>query len=285
MSHITTFTATTTVAQEVPAWRRILGVAHSEGKRLRRPTFAGVGLLAVSLFALISTFSAFMTADMAAELGGSLPMFGVVGDLAAADGIVAGVGMAADIIGIIMLALWAGAVASDYSTGWVRLTVAAEPRRWRLIAGKLVTLTGFTMLATTLATFVSTVVAPAAALATGVETSAWGTNLLPVVSEAWFNLTVVALVWGSIGFAVASVTRSAIAAIASGIGYLLVVEGMLTQIAEDVTTYLPGSVLDAVMAGGNDSIAYGPALVLAALVVAACVGVTTVVFSRRDVTS
>lgn len=285
MSHVTTFTATTTVAHEVPAWRRILGVARSEGKRLRRPTFAGVGLLAVAFFALISTFAAFMTADMAAELGGSLPMFGVVGDLAAADGIVAGVGMAADIVGIIMLALWAAAVASDYSSGWVRLTVAAEPRRWRLIAGKLVTLTGFTMLATTLATFVSTVVAPAAAVASGVETTAWGTDLLPIVWEAWFNLSVVALVWGSIGFAVASVTRSAIAAIAGGIGYLLVVEGMLTQIAEDVTTYLPGSVLDAVMAGGNASIAYGPALALAALVVATCVGVATVVFSRRDVTS
>ena len=40
--------------------------------------------------------------------------------------------------------------------------------------------------------------------------------VLPIVAEAWVNLTIVALVWGSIGFVVASVTRSAIAANSCG---------------------------------------------------------------------
>ncbi len=285
MTQTATLTATAGARDTVPTWRRILGIARSEGKRLRRPTFAGVGLLAVGFFAFMATFSTFATAEMMAEMGGSLPMFGAIGDLTAADGIVAGVGMAADIVGIIMLALWAAAVSSDYSSGWVRLTVAAEPRRWRLVAGKLVTLTGFTLVATTLTTVVSMVVAPMAAAATGVDTAAWGTDLLPTAAEAWFNLTVVAVVWGSIGFVVASVTRSAIAAIAGGIGYLMVVEGMLTALAEDLTTYLPGSILDAVIEGGNSSIAYGAALGLAFAVIAGCIAIATIAFGRRDVTS
>ncbi|MEX1335708.1 MAG: hypothetical protein AB1Z66_10435, partial [Candidatus Limnocylindrales bacterium] len=149
----------------------------------------------------------------------------------------------------------------------------------------LVALTGFSLAATTLATVVSLVVAPLAAGATSVDTSAWGTDVLPIVAEAWFNLTIVALAWGSIGFVVASVTRSAIAAIAGGIGYLMVVEGMLTAMAEDLTTYLPGSVLDAIIEGGNSSIGYDVALGLAVAVIAGCIGIATVVFGRRDVTS
>ena len=61
-------------------------------------------------------------------------------------------GLAGTLIGIVALSLWAAAVASDYSTGWVRLLVAAEPRRWRLLVGKLVALSGFTIVATVVAT-------------------------------------------------------------------------------------------------------------------------------------
>jgi len=51
------------------------------------------------------------------------------------------------LIGIVALSLWAAAVASDYSTGWVRFMVAAESRRWRLLFGRLVALSGFTVVA------------------------------------------------------------------------------------------------------------------------------------------
>lgn len=259
---------------------RILGIARAEGKRLRRPTFAGIGLAAVSLFALMGTFVTFAAAETA-----GIPMGAVVGDLTASDGIVAGLVLAADIIGIVMLALWAAAVSSDYGTGWVRLMVQAEPRRWRIIAGKLVTLVGFTLVATALATVVSVVVAPLAAGMAGIDTAAWGTDLLAIIGEAWFNLTVVALVWGTIGFAIASITRSAIVAIAGGIGYLMVIEGMLTLVAEDLTTYLPGSILDAVATGGNAVLSYGTALGLAAAFAVIAIGLATWIFNRRDIVS
>ena len=280
MTDILTRPVTASSSGATSAPRRILGIARAEGKRLRRPTFAGIGLAAVSLFALMGTFVTFAAAETA-----GIPMGAVVGDLTASDGIVAGLVLAADIIGIVMLALWAAAVSSDYGTGWVRLMVQAEPRRWRIIAGKLVTLVGFTLVATALATVVSVVVAPLAAGMAGIDTAAWGTDLLAIIGEAWFNLTVVALVWGTIGFAIASITRSAIVAIAGGIGYLMVIEGMLTLVAEDLTTYLPGSILDAVAAGGNAVLSYGTALGLAAAFAVIAIGLATWVFNRRDIVS
>jgi ABC-type transport system involved in multi-copper enzyme maturation permease subunit len=264
----------------ISAPRRVLGIARAEGKRLRRPTFAGVGLAVVALFATMGTFVVFAASETA-----GIPMGAVIGDVSGPEGIVAGLALAADLIGIVMLALWAAAVSSDYGSGWVRLMVQAEPRRWRIIAGKLLTLVGFTLVATLLATIVSVVVAPLAAATAGIDTAAWGTDPLAIVAEAWFNLTVVALVWGAIGFAVASITRSAIVAIAGGIGYLMVFEGMLTLVAEDLTTYLPGSILDAVSTGGNAALAYGTALGLAGAFAAVAVGLATWIFSRRDIVS
>ena len=48
-------------------------------------------------------------------------------------------------------AIWAVVTASDYGSGLIRLLVAAEPRRWRLLAGKVVALVILTAAATTVA--------------------------------------------------------------------------------------------------------------------------------------
>ena len=279
-----TMTTDAPVAEGGPALtaKRIVGIARSEAKRLRRWTFAGVGLGVIAFFAFLATFVTFMAGNAGSSVGA---MAGLSGDLESSSGIVAGLTMAADLIGIVILALWAAAVSSDYSTGWVRLTVQAEPRRWRLVAGKLLTLTVFTLVATTLATVISVVVALPLANAADVSTAAWSAGIAGTIAGAWFNLTVAVLVWGTIGFAIAMVTRSAIVAIAGGIGYLMVFERLLGMVADDLSTYLPGSILDAVVAGGNATLAYGPALALAALFGVVAIGISTLVFGRRDVTS
>ena len=94
------------------------------------------------------------------------------------------------------------------------------------------------------------------------------------------------LAWGVIGVAVATVTRSVTAAIAGGIGYMMVVEGLLGMVLDTgVTTYLPGSVLGAVASGGTASLALGSALLLGSAYAAAAICIAGVVFVRRDITS
>ena len=216
---------------------------------------------------------------------GGGPGGGVAVDLESAQGVVAALSMVGSLIGIVALSLWAAAVASDYSTGWVRLMVAAEPRRWRLLFGKLVALSGFTVVATIVATAIVVAMAYLLAGPAGVSTAAWSVGVFGTVLSAWLNFTLSVLGWGVIGFTVAVVSRSAIVAIAGGIGYMMVFEGLLGLLAESATTYLPGTVLNAVAAGGTAVMAYGTAVVLATGFVLVALVIAFAVFARRDITS
>ena len=94
------------------------------------------------------------------------------------------------------------------------------------------------------------------------------------------------LAWGVIGLAVATLTRSSTAAIAGGIGYLMVVEGLLGMVFDTgVTTYLPGSAPGAVAAGGTASLAYGNAMLLGLAYAVVAILIAGLVFARRDITS
>jgi ABC-2 type transport system permease protein len=255
---------------------------RAEAKRLNRLSFVGAGGALLTFFALVASVITFYAADGGAHMGASAV------DLESAGGLVAGLAWAVDLMGIVVLALWAAATASDYSTGWVRILVQAEPRRARLLGGKLAALTGYTVAGTALATVVSVAAAPLLAGANGISTAAWFPGLaetLATVLRAWADLTLSVLVWGVIGLSVATLTRSVTIAIAGGIGYLLVFERLLGLVADEATTYLPGSVLAAVAAGGTASLSYGTALVLAAAYAAGALLLAALVFTRRDVTS
>ena len=267
-----------TVPSEGVQKRTLLGAIRSEAKRLTRKSFTGVGLALVVFFSLMGAVVTFFAGD--GGMGGAVAV-----DLESAQGIVAALSMAGNLIGIVALSLWAAAVASDYSTGWVRLMVAAEPRRWRLLFGKLVALSGFTVIATIVATAIAVAMAYLLAGPAGVSTAAWSVGVFGTVLSGWLNFTLSVLGWGVIGFTVAVMSRSAIVAIAGGIGYMMVFEGLLGMLAESATTYLPGTVLNAVAAGGTAVMAYGTALLLATGFVLAALVIAFAVFARRDITA
>ncbi len=66
---------------------------------------------------------------------------------------------------------------------------------------------------------------------------------------------------------------------------MLAFEGMITLALDQATTYLPGSIIGAIGAGGTSDLSYRPALALGlTMAVAGLVG-SAIVFERRDVTS
>jgi ABC-type transport system involved in multi-copper enzyme maturation permease subunit len=267
-----------------PNNKTIIGAMRSEAKRLKRWTFTGIGAGLIAFFTVMGTSIIFL-ADSQLGDGPQAPGLGAVVDLESPQGIVAGLTMAANLIGIVALSLWAAAAASDYTSGWIRVMVQAEPRRWRLLAGKFLALSGFTVVGTLIATIVGVALAPMLAAATDVSTELWSSGIVGTVASGWLNLTIAVLVWGVIGFAVATATRSAVVAISAGVGYLMVFEGLLGLAAEDATIYLPGSVLGEVVAGGGDAMAYGTSLALAAVYATIAAAIAIYVFHRRDVTS
>lgn len=254
----------------------------SEARRLYRRSLAGVGLVLFAFFAVMTAVVTFLAGGQIGP-GGT---FGTPVDLASSDGIVAGLVTGADLFGIVALSLWATATAGDYSTGWVRILVQAEPRRWRLLGGKLLALSAYTMVGTAVATVISISLAPFLAGAAGISTASWSSGVVGTVAGTWLSLTMAVFVWGVIGVAIATVTRSVTAAVAGGIGYMVVVEGLLGMALDTgVTTYLPGSVLSAVVAGGTTSLGFPGAMLLGSLYGSAAVLIAGVTFTRRDVTS
>jgi ABC-type transport system involved in multi-copper enzyme maturation permease subunit len=199
-------------------------------------------------------------------------------------GIVAGLPAASSMFGVVALSFWALATSTDYSTGLVRILVSAEPRRWRLLLGKWLALALATALTTGVALVVSLMVAPIAARAAGFTPSGWGADLGPVLAGATVNLFCALLVWGTIGLAMATLTRSSGIAIGVGIGYVLLLETVIKAAVSSVGRWLPGTTIAALANGGTPDLSYGRALALGVGYVVVALGAALVVFTRRDVT-
>jgi ABC-2 type transport system permease protein len=259
---------------------------RSELVRLRRPglLIAWIGLMA--LFAAMANTIMFSVAADGVELPPGAPgvAFPTAAELAGADGLMAGMPAASTMFGIVTLSFWAIAVATDYSTGLIRLLVAAMPKRWPLLVGKVAALGLLTAVATTVAAVVTLGIAPPAAQGAGIDTSLWADSAMGTIVSTWASTYLSLLVWGVIGLAIAYLTRSAAIAISVGAGYVLVVEAMLARLFDTTPDWLLGSTLTAVAQGGSASLAPGTALGWAGIYVALGLGAAVVVLLRRDIT-
>ncbi len=264
----------------------MIAAIRSELTRLRQPR------LLAAWFGLMALFAMLVNVIMVTFVsgGGSLPpgapgvAFPTLAEMESPSGLMAGLAAASNMFGIVTLSLWAVVTAGDYSSGLVRLLVAAEPRRWPLLAGKVVALVIVTAGATTVATIINVLAVMPAAQAAGISTEAWGTDLVSVVTSAWTNLFLALSVWGVLGLSIAVLARSAAVAISIGVGYVLVVESLVKMVKDAPADWLLGSTLGAVASGGTATIAYGTALALALGYVTLGLIVAGVVFLRRDVT-
>lgn len=259
---------------------------RSELTRLVRPRLLATWAGLTALFAALINSVMFR----AVAKGGSRPTngpgvnFPTLAQLHSSHGLTAGLGAAASLFGVLTLAIWASVTAGDYSTGLIRLLVSAEPRRWRLLAAKIGALALLTAAAAVIAVVVDTAVAPQAAHAAGVTTSAWKTGAAHTVLTGWIDLYLAMLVWGLIGVALAVVTRSAAAAISIGVGWVLLVEGVIESAARSVGHWLPGTTLSSLAAHGSATQSYLTALLLGALYAAVCWLTAWQVFRHREIT-
>ncbi len=264
----------------------MMAVIRSELVRIRRPRLLLAWFGLVALFAMMVDTVMFGTASRGIELPPGAPgvSFPDAATLAGPDGLVAGLAAAANMFGVVTLSFWALATATDYGSGLIRLLVAAEPHRWRLLAGKVAILTAITAVATVVAAIVVVMTALPTAQAAGIDTSAWLSDPVAAIGRAWANAFLAMLAWGVIGLVLAVLTRSAAVAISVGVAYVLVVESIVKLALDDGAGWLPGSILNAIAAGGTVGLAYGTALALGAGYVIIGLLVATGVVIRRDVT-
>jgi hypothetical protein len=242
----------------------MLRALRSELVRLRRPGLLAGWMGLTAMFAVLINAVMFqVVADAGGEpADGPGAAFPTLAELTAPGGVVAGMAAAASFFGVVTLAFWAIAAATDHSTGLIRLLASAEPRRTRLLAGKVGALLLWTAAATTVALLLTVVVAPMGAEGAGVSTDAWRDAGAGTFARAWLDLFASLVVWGTIGLVLATVTRSSAVAIAAGVAYVLVVEAVVDAAAATAGDWLPGSTLTALAQGGTDAVSYGAALAL-----------------------
>jgi ABC-2 type transport system permease protein len=267
----------------------IVNSTRSELTRLRRRSFAigwlGLtGLLTVMFTTFVFVAAADGTAIPSAAPGGTFPS---AAELLGPDGRVLGLSAASTILGVVALSFWAVAAAADYSTGLIRLLVQAQPRRGRLLAGKVLALVGWTAVAAALATAIVLLVSPVMAGGTELSTAGWESGTAAVarqVAAAWANTFLALVVWGLIGLVIAIVSRSSAIAISLGLGYVLVIEGLIRLVSPDAAHWLPGATLSALAGGGSSAVDYRTAVGLGLGYAVLGLVVAGVTFSRRDVT-
>ncbi len=259
---------------------------RSELTRLnRRGIWIGwMGLM--TLFAvMINTFIYTIAANGSAPPGGGPGVaFPSVATLESTSGLVAGVSSAASMFGIVTLSFWAIATASDYSTGLIRLLTAAQPRRWRLLVGKVGALVLWTAMATTVAVVVNLAAAVPSAKAAGISTDLWSDDVVGEVTRAWVNSFSASLVWGVIGLGLALLTRSSAIAISVGAGWVLLIETIIKTASSDAGKWLPGTTLTALAQGGTDDLSFPGALALGGAYAAVGLIAALVIFVRRPIT-
>ncbi|MES2155760.1 MAG: ABC transporter permease subunit [bacterium] len=209
-----------------------------------------------------------------------------------ADGFATAFQFAAQIIGVVCLVVFAQSFGSEYGQGTLKVLFSQEPRRLRVLAGKVLALAALVIGAVLVAFVLQTALVILIAKAKGIDTSAWwtahaaldGTMLVLRVAAA-------AMAWGAMGTFLAVLLRAAPPAIGIGIGYTLLVEGILAFALKGATKWLPGQALQSFVGWGSSANAQtsllpaGWACVAVAAYTAAFLIASGILFARRDVTS
>lgn len=266
----------------------MLRATRSEFTRLRRRAF-GLGWLGISAglsFLFVTTiFGAAASGAVipAAAPGGAFPSLAA---LQGADGYLAGLPAVSTILGVVTLSFWAFAVASDYGSGLIRLLVQAQPSRLILLGGKVAALTSMTGVVAAIATVVVMLASLMTAAPSGIDTAAWATDLadiVPTAARSWASTFLALEIWGVVGLAIATLARNASVAIAVGASYVLIIEGVVRMMAENVADILPGATLTAIVSGGTPSIDHATAIALGVAYAVVGLVVAGATLVRRDI--
>jgi ABC-2 type transport system permease protein len=188
--------------------------------------------------------------------------------------------------GVFVFVVFIGLFAMEFSRGTFRTMLMYQPRRIRLLAGKLTALLAFSaavLAAAELITWVAArIVAPTQDVATGSWVSA---DALGQAISDYGSVLFWVSGYALLGTAIAVVVRSVPLSLAIGIAWA----GPLEHIVQDAwgaaTRFFPGLLLEAFVAGGTSDVSAERALVTVAVYLAIAAAIAGTTFARRDVTA
>jgi ABC-2 type transport system permease protein len=188
--------------------------------------------------------------------------------------------------GTFLFVLFVGVVAVEFSRGTFRTMLMHQPRRLRLLAGKLAALLAFAaaVLAVTevLTWFAARLLAPTQDVATGRWLNA--DSLGQAVAD-YGSVVFWVSGYALLGTMLAVLVRSVPAALAIGIAWAGPFEHLLQDAWDPAGRYFPGLLLEAFVAGGTSEVSATRAFLTVAVYVTLAAAIAGTVFSRRDVTA
>lgn len=261
----------------------------SEWVKLRRRGMLVATLLVIGIAALVVGLRIATAPSSPSPQGQHNGLFSA-GDLTThllgqADGFARALGSVSTFVGAVVLSIFAFAVASEFSEATLRNLLVREPRRLRLMAGKLVALATFDLAAILAAALVSLAAATLAAHLAGVDSSTWFTGTgVGETAKGVGELFVSSLGWGLLGALLGLLLRSPAFAIAAGLAYALPLENLLLRVWSGGDRWLPGQLLNALASGGTTSASFTRAVLLITVYATAGLIAAAATFTRRDVT-
>jgi ABC-2 type transport system permease protein len=261
----------------------------AELRKLRRPrVLFGIGGLMVAL-GVLATVLAFATAKSTpqafnADRPGAIELG--LKQLAQANGATRGFAIGSGFGGVVVLVLFAVSVAGEFSGGTIRNLLLLEPRRLRLLAGKVAALLVFVALGFVVAEAVSIASAYALAAIRGVPTHEWLTGSGVSSSMSVLGDAVLAGAgWALLGAAVGVIVRSVPAALAVALVWVMPFENIVYRAWSGAAHWFPGLLLQGLGAGTGGSLGWSRTAVTLAVYLMVLSAVAAASFVRRDVTA
>ena len=188
--------------------------------------------------------------------------------------------------GIFLFVVFVGVVAVEFSRGTFRTMLLHQPRRLRLLAGKMAALLAFAAVVLAAAEILTWVAARLIAPSQDVATGTW-------ISAEAFGQGVAdygsVLFWVSgyalLGMALAVLVRSVPVALAIGIAWAGPFEHLLQDAWDPAQRFFPGLLLEAFVAGGTSDVSETRAVVTVTVYVAVAAAIAGTIFARRDITA
>ena len=260
----------------------------AEWRKLRRPTFFFGTLGSVVFVTGLVTSLLFLLID--SETGNADRGNRITREmLQLPDGFTIGFNSASGLLGLVALSVFAAQTAQEYTYGTLRNLLVRQPRRYRLLLGKYVSMISFSLISVIVSAATAVGLALTLSGRAKVATDAWMTSAgQTALVETFVNVFISTIGYGTIGMILGLIFRSPISSISIGTAYMLVVESIVIVAWQPVSNWLPGNLLGIVATGGSpigieDVPTYSQALLRVGIFLALLALGTATLFKRRDV--
>jgi ABC-type transport system involved in multi-copper enzyme maturation permease subunit len=265
-------------------------IFRAEWRKLRRPTLLFGSAGAVIFVTALVTSLLFLLID--SEMGNADRGARITREmLAMYDGIAIGFNSSSGLLGLVALCVFAAQTAQEYTYGTLRNLLLRQPRRIELLLGKYSAMVVFAIITVIVSAVTSVLLAFALASPAEVVTQAWrSSQAFEELAKTFLNVLISTIGYGTIGMILGLLFRSPISAISIGVGWLLVIESILSLAWRPSGDWMPGTLLAIVAAGGSpigvtDIPSYSQALIRVALFLLAGSLATGFLFKKRDVSN